>query len=206
MQITWNYLLALFALLVLVKPSCAQSDTVYVNSAGYTIFKASTSSIDSITFSHDSKLKSCYGECSDGYKCVDGTCLLNCQAGLSNCGGTCVNEQTDPFNCGACGTAVPAGHTCAAGAPSLTCQAGLSICGGTCVNEQTDPFNCGACGTAVPAGSACQSGSPEVVCPISQTMCGGLCYSLASDINNCGYCGYSCGAGTTQRCVSGVCK
>ena len=38
-----------------------------------------------------------------------GTCATTCQAGLTNCSGTCVNEQTDNANCRTCGNVCPAG-------------------------------------------------------------------------------------------------
>lgn len=39
-----------------------------------------------------------------------------CPAGQKRCGNRCVNLQTDPANCGACGNACGAGQTCTAGA------------------------------------------------------------------------------------------
>src|SRR5208282_2987346 len=59
------------------------------------------------------------------------------------CGNTCVNEQTDPANCGACGAqCTVTGQMCQAGA--CACPAGDLQGGSTCVNPQTDSNNCGA--------------------------------------------------------------
>jgi len=152
-----NHALFLLSFLVVFGPSYALNDSIYVNSAGHTIFKASTSSIDSITFYRDSNLTSCYGQCSDGYQCINGACSLSCQAGLTNCGGTCTNLQTDVYNCGSCGSVVAPGHTCQAGAITLSCQAGLANCGGFCINVQTDAVNCGSCGSFCGAGKTCSN-------------------------------------------------
>src|ERR1700722_832389 len=43
--------------------------------------------------------------------CTDGTCA----GGLSCCNDVCVNEQTDPDNCDACGNVCPNGEACTTG-------------------------------------------------------------------------------------------
>ena len=54
--------------------------------------------------------------CASGYKCVNGTCVLDCQAGWVTCGGTrCIDLQNDVANCGLCGATCPAGHHCSNG-------------------------------------------------------------------------------------------
>jgi len=151
----------------------AANDSIFVNSSGVTIFKASTSSIDSITFASDPNLRSCYGQCANGFQCVDGTCALSCQAGLTNCSGKCVDITTDPNNCGRCGTAVASGYQCQSGVSVVSCQAGLTNCSGKCVDITTDPNNCGRCGTAIASGYQCQSGVSVVSCQAGLTNCSG---------------------------------
>jgi hypothetical protein len=51
------------------------------------------------------------GSCISSTECCSGNCSNNicCAAGLTNCGGTCVNLQNDNNNCGDCS------HTCSVG-------------------------------------------------------------------------------------------
>jgi hypothetical protein len=58
----------------------------------------------------------CNLPCASGYKCVNGICVLDCQAGWVNCGGTrCIDLQNDAANCGFCGTACVVGYHCSNG-------------------------------------------------------------------------------------------
>jgi hypothetical protein len=163
--------------------------------------------------------------CGAGETCQQGACAasttnapaLVCDAGLTDCGGTCVDLQTNDFHCGGCmlgcaGDQTCQGGTCVANAP--VCDAGLTDCGGgTCVDLQNDPNNCGACGTICPSGqcglSTCVESvgpAPGVVpCPEGQTMCGDTCVDLNSDLFNCAVCGKSCNVGKSPSCQGGVC-
>ncbi len=108
-----------------------------------------------------------------------------CAGGLIMCGGSCIDGQTDPNNCGSCGT------VCATGACSggvCACGAGQQRCGGVCINVLNDLNNCGACG------SVCTAPGPGC--------CGGRCTSLNGDPFNCGSCGRTC---TSHMCVAGNC-
>jgi hypothetical protein len=93
-----------------------------------------------------------------------------CNAGLSACGAACVNEESDPNNCGACGSVCTttdpnaAGASCTAGTCAVACNAGFTLCNGACVNESTDSNNCGGCGNVCSTG-ACSGGT----CPPPST-------------------------------------
>jgi hypothetical protein len=63
----------------------------------------------------------CGNACPADQNCVAGTCVplttgpgaaSPCRAGLTECGGTCVDLGSDPAHCGACGNACPAGDFC----------------------------------------------------------------------------------------------
>jgi len=135
--------------------------------------------------------------CSRG--CVDpnSACPVS---GETNCGGCCVDEQTDPSNCGACGTLCSGDEICQAG--RCACANGESLCGFACVNEQTDPSDCGGCGMACAVGATCQHGVCGS-CPAGETVCGGACVNEQTDPANCGTCGVTCLSG--KVCTAGAC-
>lgn len=56
---------------------------------------------------------------------------VSCPSGTVNCGGGCVDTNTDSLNCGAC---------------DYTCFDPGTCCGGECVDLQEDEMNCGTCG------------------------------------------------------------
>jgi hypothetical protein len=82
---------------------------------------------------------------------------------MTPCGGICVDLQSDPANCGACGNVCS--FICDAGQCTFlqACLSPQVACGNVCVDLQTDPNNCGACGNAclvieTCAGGECQPG------------------------------------------------
>ena len=81
-----------------------------------------------------------------------------CSAGLTLCGGVCVDLTADAGNCGQCGVVCSAGQVCSAGACTLTCASGLTQCGQACVDLNTHVLNCGGCGIACLAGQVCVGG------------------------------------------------
>jgi Stigma-specific protein, Stig1 len=116
-----------------------------------------------------------------------GTLPVNgqCPAGMSLCSGKCVNLQTDPDNCGACGFSVPYGETCRNG--KFSSSSGQRI--------STTPAI-----SAIPSVSAAgMQGS----CPSGRSSCSGTCRDLLNDAANCGSCGNSCPPG--QNCLNGRC-
>ena len=81
---------------------------------------------------------------------------VECVSGTVRCGDTCVAVQTDPDNCGSCGSACSGGNTCVAGA--CVCPVGRTVCNGACTTLATDKNNCGACGVQCGDGFACNQG------------------------------------------------
>ena len=72
------------------------------------------------------------GSCTDSQLCQNGNCAMSgstgicCPANQVNCGGSCVNLQSDANNCGSCGS------TC--GTNGLGCSAGQCGCGSSSPN------------------------------------------------------------------------
>ncbi len=134
----------------------------------------------------------CVGDCNKGVCCA--------AAAPTNCGGTCVDLQSNNSNCGACGTLCSStgGKSCRAGL--CQCPAGMTDCNGTCVSLATSSANCGACGEACADGKTCQASL--CACPTGTLECLGVCTNVQTDKANCGACGVSCG---TSTCYAGTC-
>jgi len=107
------------------------------------------------------------------------------------------NLQTDPDNCGACGTACSIPHAQAA------CVKGLCAVG-TCsvgyVDLDTNPGN----------GCEClQTNGGVEICDNADNNCDGIIdegFNLQTDVNNCGACGNACSfAHASGRCERGQC-
>jgi hypothetical protein len=142
-----------------------------------------------------------FGQC----YCVAGKCKNGCTAPFQLCGGsTCTDVQTDPQNCGFCGTRCGPGLSCVAG-QCRACSASETKCGGTCADLSSDPKNCGACESACALGASCSAGKCE--CPAGQQVACGWqpprCIDFSSTQGSCGLCGGYCGGGAT--CSGGQC-
>lgn len=126
------------------------------------------------------------------------TCGTGCNTPPATmlCSGSCVDINTNPGNCGACGVACPAvangSATCTARSCGVSCNAGYHQCSGTCADNNS-PMTCGTmcspcpvptngmaatctagvcgftCATGfIPSGSACVPiPAPRPVAPIS---------------------------------------
>ncbi|HET6439465.1 MAG TPA: MXAN_6577-like cysteine-rich protein [Anaeromyxobacter sp.] len=130
---------------------------------------------------------------------------VECPAGETECGGSCVSLATDLDNCGSCGVAATSLQICRAG--GLACAPDVGVCGGTCTDLSRDPDHCGDCATACGAGELCltDSGGTRCTssCPLGYDACGGACVETTTDRLNCGACGHACNG--TQTCRAGVC-
>ncbi|MGM0559220.1 MAG: hypothetical protein ACQEVA_22735 [Myxococcota bacterium] len=70
---------------------------------------------------------------------------LQCLRWETNCGGECVDRQSDPENCGACGNVCEGGKLCSSGTCVHNCPEGTRRCGDACVDLDTSEEHCGAC-------------------------------------------------------------
>lgn len=124
-----------------------------------------------------------------------------CPAGYTDCGGQCVNLESDAANCGACDKSCPTGTVCANGACSAgACPAGTLQCGASCVDSATDALNCGACGTECTGGATCSNG----FC-IGSTGTGGTGSGGAGSGGTAGMCSNgSCMGGTDGGGTAGI--
>jgi hypothetical protein len=68
-----------------------------------------------------------------------------CEEGRTPCDGACIDLETNPMHCGACGNALPDDVQCVDGEPACTLQ-GLDYCDGVCIDVLNDDENCGDCG------------------------------------------------------------
>jgi hypothetical protein len=142
------------------------------------------------------------------------------------CTGRCVDLQTDPRNCGTCGTVCPAATNaaaaCVAGRCTLACATGFGDCDGSAVNgcetsTRTSPTHCGTCGNVCPGVMgglpACNAGVCGIACAPGTADCdmmsANACeVTLASNPMHCGVCGNACPTrpNATAACTTGVCS
>lgn len=165
------------------------------------------------------------------FTCVDARCQMRCRANAADCDGLIDNGceaalESDPQNCGACGTACAPGELCWRGA--CGCPSGRTNCNGECVRTDDDPLNCGACGNScggAPASAVtwacgegvipedatigCAKGKCQTMCADGRAdcngdFCGDGCETGIADTPNCGACGRACK--DEEVCVSGRCR
>ncbi len=166
--------------------------------------------------------------CPNGQLCSKGACVPNCPVGQIDCGGKCVDPQTDNAFCGASGactgTAIGtdctkiSGTICSASSCQLTCEAGLVDCNGICIDPTSDSAHCGVnatCGGGAanstagvcPSGTVCTAGTGgagtcAVACAGSQVNCGGTCIDPKTSESHCGA---TAGCGTSGGITGTAC-
>jgi len=155
--------------------------------------------------------------------CTSGACTVaSCAAGYADCNGRAadgceVNTNTDPGNCGACGTPCASGKVCSGGHCTAACASGETACPTAnptyCATLTSDPSNCGTCAHACTLPNAtpgCSAGACTVAsCSPGYADCDGQAadgceVNTTSDANNCGACNHACGTG--QTCSNGTCS
>ncbi|HKP60958.1 MAG TPA: hypothetical protein VJV78_29715 [Polyangiales bacterium] len=172
---------------------------------------------------------SCGTACTNAHgttSCVAGVCTPVCANGYADCDGDKLNGcetriDTDPANCGACGTMCNTSfQVCANRACQVsTCPAGTADCDANMsdceTNTLTTVSDCGFCDNACTTANGtprCTSGS----CAISSCNSGyancdsnvanGCEVALATNVSNCGSCGTACtNAHGTTSCSANAC-
>lgn len=96
-----------------------------------------------------------------------------CGRGELECGGLCVDPDTDPDHCGGCDVACAPGELCSLGACKSMCDPGTIQCGRSCVDTMTDPDHCGQCDNVCGPMTVCQDGGcVDLLCvPGAQSPC-----------------------------------
>jgi hypothetical protein len=163
------------------------------------------------------------GVCCGSASCTGGSCFSCAVAGHE---GTCTevngaSTDTDPANCGACGSACSTAHLsaqCAGGVCTGACAPGFVDCNtnkrtdGCEVDTATDPANCGGCGLSCSSANiptrACSAGVCNGGCSVGFGDCdvnkrlNGCEVNLTSDPNNCGACSSPC---KYRECIGSSC-
>src|SRR5690606_17070521 len=146
--------------------------------------------------------------CLAGFVCNSGTCQKFCPPGFVNCGGECLDPDTNRAFCGAtpgCGAdgegsdgdVCDVGYVCNQGACALSCASGLVVCGGECVDRDMDRTHCGAtegcgqdgqgsAGSVCGPGEVCADGVCSLSCPDGLIRCGDTCINPDTDRSHCG--------------------
>ena len=120
----------------------------------------------------------CGNVCAVGDACIGGWCqtlapgdtvgnifadIAACAAGLTNCGGVCVDLSSDAGYCGGCFSSCVLGAICQGGVCVFVgCPAGLTYCESWgCVNLSTHAHTCGSCTRGCLGGYSCVNGQCE---------------------------------------------
>jgi hypothetical protein len=119
----------------------------------------------------------CQAPCGPCEELVNNVCVLKDLAKDTVCNGLCVDTQSDPNNCGGCGTVCPSGVTCTNGNCDLCPPVG-SVSFTTCpANDPSGHFIAFCCRQdIVPVCCPSSSGtSYGACCGIDSTCCDGAC-------------------------------
>lgn len=164
--------------------------------------------------------------CPTGSICSGGECEVQCDPGLVECEGRCIDPKSDNNFCGAdasCNNAskCESGKSCVDGSCQVQCPAGKVKCNDQCIDPKSDNQHCGATADCLGtnAGSICSGdlqcvdGSCELQCDADEVECDAKCINPKSDEQFCGASadckgsntGQSCNA-STHECIDGSCK
>jgi hypothetical protein len=188
---------------------CSSTDPVCAGSVCGTGCPSATATLCSgtcvDTSSNASDCGGCGHACADTVPnsqptCTSSACAFTCNSGFSGCPAadptSCVDEQDDAMNCGACGKTCPApasgaGQAACAGAVcTLNCSAGLTACPAVspteCANTTDDLNNCGGCGdacttTVANAHATCGASRCGFACDTGYLACGSNACIPAAD-------------------------
>lgn len=151
-------------------------------------------------------------DCGADGVCDGGDCI--CPEETDECGGACVDLDTDPDHCGECDSGCDDGQACNGGQCVEGCPGGETDCDGNCVDLDENRSHCGECdnecSTDVDGASpVCDDGECTARCvDDDETLCSGECIDVSDDETNCGTCGNECTSdvmGAEAVCDDGEC-
>lgn len=91
--------------------------------------------------------------------CTNGEC--ECRSGFFDCGGACVDVDTNPAHCGACDRGCD-GLPCGDGeCQAAGCDGFADQCGESCTDVSNDPLHCRECGRTCDGDEICVDGDCE---------------------------------------------
>ncbi len=129
-----------------------------------------------------------------------------CREGFTVCNGRCVDTNSNPLHCGACGNRCDFGLVCISGECRTDPDAGDLDGGfgdGSIFDSSNPPLD-GQVGDGGVGDGGMGDGGVSCACDIGEICCDDVCVSPNVDPRNCGRCGLICGAGTV--CSSGSCE
>ncbi|MBU1241256.1 hypothetical protein KKF84_21690 [Myxococcota bacterium] len=107
---------------------------------------------------------SCTNACEVDEMCVNGQCIVPCQAPLVLCEATCADLQTSTSYCGDCDTTCDNDQICVEGECVTACEGNLEYCDSGCVDLATDNDNCGSCDVPCGTDGFCLEGECQPLC------------------------------------------
>ena len=117
--------------------------------------------------------------CGSGLVCSDGECTTSCKAGMTNCGGTCLDSGATHV------------ESCEETSEKLSCMPGYKDCDGKVgngceINIYQNPAHCGDCSAGedlhvCEMGQFCTNGNCTVSCAAGMENCAGICLDLLAN-------------------------
>jgi hypothetical protein len=135
---------------------------------------------------------------------------VECVPPLTACNGSCVDLETDIFNCGECSAFCASGYCIDGVCEDIVCPDPYLACDDTCVDPETDYRHCGACNNACDS-QLCLGGTcaPGTMCQNSMAPCSGICSGVCrlETADACdGMCYGTCSGTCDNEDTAGMCQ
>jgi hypothetical protein len=135
---------------------------------------------------------------------------VQCDPPLTACNGSCVDLETDLFNCGECSAFCSSGNCVDGICEATPCFAPYVACGDECVDIQSDIDHCGACDSPCGSGTCFNGLCPgDTYCQVGNLPCGGYCSGICEFDSPAvcdGTCIGTCTGTCSQEDADGACQ